>query len=199
MKRIATAATLLLIATSAFAQQDAVVTGEEVIAESDVLVTPSQWRLAAGVAFSDYDGDTTGVDDSTVGFKMSAQYQFNEWLGIEGAYLNTSDFEANQSAGQTGGDRKVSYTGFTIAGVGYLPLNVEDIDIYGLVGFFDFDTDLSSDSIIQSSGHTDGAYIGGGATLSIAENFGIRAQFDWYDTDDADLWSVFTGLEYRFK
>jgi hypothetical protein len=199
MKRIATAATLLLIATSVFAQQETVATNDEVLAESDVLVTASQWRLGAGVAFSDYDGDTTGVDDSTVGFKMSAQYEFNKWFGIEGAYLNTSDFESNQSAGQSGGDSKVSYRGFTIAGVGYLPLDLEDIDLYGLIGFFDFDTDLSSDSIIQSSGHTDGAYIAGGATLSIAENFGIRAQFDWYDTDDADLWTVYTGLEYRFK
>jgi opacity protein-like surface antigen len=189
MKRLAMAAACTLVAFSAFGQED-------VNADRDL---QGQWRLAASAAFSDYDGETTGVDDSTVGFKLSAQYQFNELFGVEGAYLNTSDFESPQVAGGTSsGTNEVVFRGFSIAGVGYLPLAGDDFDVYGLLGYFDFDTDLSIDSVVASSGHTDGLFVGAGATIRISEQMGVKAEIDWYDVDNADLWAAILGLEYRF-
>jgi opacity protein-like surface antigen len=192
MKRLAMAAALCMLAFSAHAQ-------ESVIAEGDELVTEGQWRVAASAAFSDYKGDTTGIDDSTVGFKLSGQRQFNDWFGVEGAYMNTSDFSSPQNVvNNPGGDRDVAFRGFSFAGVGYIPLGGDDFDIYGLLGYFDFDTDLVQNGVVDSSGHTDGMMVGAGVTLGISDNFGIKAEFDWYDVDEADLWSMLLGLEYRF-
>jgi len=189
MKRLAMAAALSMLAFSAHTQESA--------NADNGSTDDGQWRFAANAAFSDYDGDTTGIDDSTVGFKFSAQLQMNKWFGVEAAYLNTSDFSNEQTVvGGPAGD--LSYRGFSFSGVGYLPLLGDDIDLYGVLGYFDFDTDLSESDIVISSGHTDGLTIGAGATLHISDALGIKTEFDWYDVDDADLWSIILGVEYRY-
>lgn len=158
------------------------------------------WRLGAAAAFANYDRDDGSLDDSVAGFKLSAQYQFNNWWGIEGAYLSTGDFETSQATvgPGSGPSTKQSYSGFSIAGVVHLPWDNEDIDLYAKVGFFDLDANLAQSDVIISSGREDGLLIGGGAAITITDQFGIRAELDWYDVDIAELWSVNLGVEYRF-
>jgi len=180
MKRIAIAAASLLVASSAFADDG------------------GQWRIAAGAAFSDYDGDTTKVDDSTVGLRFTAEYQFNSWYALEAGYLNTGDFEEDLTPGSSSNIAEVSFRGLTLSNVFYVPLGGDEIDVYGKLGYFDFDADLSNNQTLISSGHDDGISLGAGATILISEDFGVSAEMDWYDTEDADLWAVVLGLEYRF-
>lgn len=188
MKQFAIAAALVLFASTGYAG------GHE---QAGNAASDSGWRIYAGAAFSDYDGDTTGVDDSTVGLKLGAQYRFNSWFGLEGAYTNSGDFEQDITANTPGGNTEISFRGLSVWGIGYLPL-VEDIDVYGKIGYFDFDTDLATDGFISQSAHTDGLALGVGATINIDDNLGIKADFDWYDAEEADLWAVILGLEYRF-
>ena len=156
------------------------------------------WRVGGGAAFSDFEDDTGAIDDNQVGFALFAQYQFNNWIGVEGGYLNTGDFEGRQGSGSSQQKFDLSFRGFTIAGVLHAPIGGDDIDLYGKVGFFDFDADLSSSGQIDSSGHQDGAMAGAGAAISIAENWGIRAEFDVFDTEDSDFWTAIIGFEYQF-
>lgn len=194
MKRFVIAA-MVLAAFTAQAQDDAQSTNS------------GQWRLGLGAAFSDYQTQDKGIDDTQTGFNLTAQYQFDSWLGIEGGYFNTGDFETTVAGGGAsydgimldGGDVvQVSYRGFTVAGVGHLPLPGDEIDLFVKLGFFDFDSELALNGGVESSGHADGAFAGIGASLKIADQWGIRAGFDWYDVDEADLWSVILGAEYRF-
>jgi len=185
MKRIAMAA-MFLLAVSAQAQE----------AEAD----GGTWRIGAGAAFANYERDNGAIDDSSAGFKFWGQYQFNGWFGIEGAYLNTGDFAAPQATQGPSSSSSVeqAFSGFSVAGVFYLPLDIEDIDLYGKVGFFDFDTDLAEDKVTVASGSEDGALFGAGAAVGISEQFAVRAELDWYDVEEAELWSVNLGVEYRF-
>ncbi len=34
--------------------------------------------------------------------------------------------------------------------------------------------------------------------LNVSDNIGIRAAFDWYDVNNADLWALGLGAEYQF-
>jgi OOP family OmpA-OmpF porin len=158
----------------------------------------AKWRVGGGAAFSDFEDDTGVIDDNQVGFALFGQYQFNQWIGVEGGYLNTGDFEGRLGSGASQEKLELSFRGFQIAGVIYAPIGQDDIDLYGKVGFFDFDVDLSSDGTISDSGHQDGAYAGAGAVVNIAEQWGIRAEFDWYDAEDADFWTAIIGVEYQF-
>lgn len=157
----------------------------------------TKWRAGIGAAFGDFEGNDGVIDDSQVGFSLFAGYQFNKWLGIEGGYMNTGDFKGNlDTAGQD--DIEISFKGFQMAGVIYIPIGAEDISLFGKGGYYDFDTDLSQDGNITNTGHQDGAFGGGGAVINIAEDFGIRAEFDIYDIDDSDFWTAVIGFEYQF-
>ena len=158
----------------------------------------AKWRVGGGAAFSDFEDDTGVIDDNQVGFALFAQYQFNDLIGVEGGYLNTGDFEGKEGSGASQTDLDWSYSGFHVAGVIYAPLNQEDVDVYGKIGFFDFDAELSRDNAVTDSGRQDGAMAGVGAVVNIADNWGIRAEFDWFDVEDADFWTAIIGAEYQF-
>jgi hypothetical protein len=34
--------------------------------------------------------------------------------------------------------------------------------------------------------------------INISDNWGVRTEFDYFDIDNADLWTLAMGLEYRF-
>lgn len=167
-------------------------------ADDDDDAAGGMWRVGGGAAFSDYEDDDGLIDDNQVGFALFAGYQFNKWIGVEGGYLNTGDFEGRIGSGSSQQKLELSFRGFHIAGVLYAPIGQDDIDLYAKLGFFDFDADLSSAGTIDSSGHQDGAMAGAGATINIADQFGIRAEFDYFDTEDSDFWTVILGLEYQF-
>jgi opacity protein-like surface antigen len=194
MKRFALAA-LAMAALSVQAQETAP-------AEDD----GGQWRLLAGGAFSDFDGTAAtvagvgpvAIDDSQIGFTVGAQYKFNSWIGIEGAYLNTGDFSTDATPGSSSTKVELSYSGFSIAGLLYLPLPGDEIDFFAKLGFFDLDRDLAVDSALGASGGEDGAVYGLGAAIGVSDELGIRAGFDVYDVEAADLFVVTLGVEYRF-
>lgn len=160
------------------------------------------WRVGAAASFSDFDwteGDIDLIEDSTVGFKVYTQYQFNNWLGVEGAYHNTGEFEELSTApSPNDGNLDLSFDGFSGALLGYVPVPSEEIKLYGKVGYYDFDDELSRNGTVSSTGAEDGLMAGAGATIEIADNFGIRADFDWFDVEVGDLWAVNLGLEYFF-
>ena len=184
MKRIAIAAALCLATFAASATED------------------GQWRVGVAAAFTDFDGDASfPLEDSTTGLQIAAQYQFNSWLGAEAAYHNLGDFksEVNNS-----GQRKISFTGLSFSVLGYVPLPEEasdKVDLFAKLGYFDLDVDVTADftgGLKSAAGHDTGLVVGLGVSVEISEDFGVRSGFDWYDVDNADLWSVVLGVEYRF-
>ncbi len=188
MKRFLIAA-LLLPALATQAQDDAQSGG--------------QWRIGLGPTFGNYETDDNLVDDSTIGFQLSATYLFNDWFGVEGAYLNTSDFETTVRPGTfgnvpAGGTVQDSLSGFSIGGTILLPFSIEDISLLVKAGFFDFDLDRVVTGAGTSSGAADGGYVGGAGVIEITESWAIRGDLVYYDADGAELWNVVLGAEYRF-
>ncbi|MBM4195869.1 MAG: porin family protein [Gammaproteobacteria bacterium] len=192
MKRTATLGLLALTAIGAQAAQD-----------------PPGWRVGAAAAFTDFDysqGDVDGIDDSAVGAKVFAQYQFNSWLGIEGAFHNTADFKEtlpNELAPDLpAGDYKLGFDGFSASAVFFLPEISEDIGFFLKGGFFDFDAQLNYVDNFSNSGAStnsyDGLMLGGGAVIDIDERFSIRAELEWFDIDFGDLYAANIGLHYAF-
>lgn len=157
----------------------------------------SGWRIGAGAAFTEFSTDDDNFDDSQVGFNLSAAYRFNNWIGIEGGYFNSSDFEARFPPGFTPTQASIAYQGFYVAGLGYLSLG-DEIDLYAKLGFFDFDSQLSTDGGVDSSARTDGPLGGVGAIIHVSDSVGIKAEFDYFDIDEAELWTVILGIEYMF-
>jgi opacity protein-like surface antigen len=182
MKRTAIAVIFFLIACVADADNEA-----------------AGWRIGGALAYGDFERNDGSIDDTRVGFKMFAQYRFNAWLGAEGAYYNSSDFSDDVTPQASGGELDASYKGFSISGVGYIPLPGDRIDLFIKGGYVDFtNVKLKVDGVDVNTRSEDGLTLGFGASVRATDVTGIRAEFDWYDTSAADLWTVNLGAEYRF-
>jgi opacity protein-like surface antigen len=182
MKRIAIAAIFFLIACVANADNEA-----------------AGWRIGGALAYADFKRNDGLIDDSSVGFKIFAQYRFNSWLGAEGAYYNSSDFSGDTTPGAGGGEADTSYKGFSIDAIGYIPLPGDRFDLFLKAGYVDFtNVTLKIDGADVNTGTEDGLTLGFGASVRATDVIGIRVEFDWYDTNAADLWSMNLGAEYRF-
>ncbi|WKZ11848.1 MAG: OmpA family protein [Gammaproteobacteria bacterium] len=160
------------------------------------------WRVGAAASFSDFewtDGDLDLIDDNTLGLKLSVQYRLNSWLGVEGAYHNTGDFEEfSTKPAPNDGNLELNFDGFSGALLGYIPIPTDEVSVYLKAGLYSFDGELSRNGTVTSTSSEEGVMAGAGAIIHIAERLGMRADLDWFDAEVGDLWSANLGLEYSF-
>ena len=189
MKRITMAAALVLLAFAANAQDEA----------DDK--NSMQFGVGIAAAFSDYDGDSSfPVTDSGVGLQLYADARLNKWFGIEAGYYNSGGFKSDLTPTEDDGDVELRFSGFNLAALGIIPIG--EIDLFGKVGMFDYDVDMTalvgSTQLPGSLGHATGLLLGAGAIVNVGERVGIRTVFDWYDIDNAELWALSLGVDFRF-
>lgn len=163
------------------------------------------WRIGAAATFADFDWTSDSselISDSTAGVKLYTQYQFNPWFAIEGAYHNTGEFGDDVAGSDDpnlgNGHYELSFSGFSAAAIGYLPLPSDEIQFFGKLGYFDFDDELSLEDNVISNGSEYGVMAGIGANMQITDRFGLRLDYDWFDIDVGDLWAINMGIEYHF-
>ncbi len=150
---------------------------------------------------------TSSVDDSDLGWKFFAGFNFNQYFGIEMAYVDLGEAEASSViTAPTAGTAAIAAEadGFSFAAVGRYPLS-NNIDVFGKVGVFAWDVEgtgnvTSGATTVALNGDTDGTDVmfGVGGEYEITKNIGVRAEWERYklDSDDVDLFSI--GLEYDF-
>jgi outer membrane protein OmpA-like peptidoglycan-associated protein len=164
------------------------------------------WRIGGQASFTDFDwtdGDQDLIKDGSVGGKLFAQYQFNNWFALEGGWQNTGDFKESVVNAPDGavypvGDYKLGFDGFSGNAVVYLPVGSEEIRPFLKAGLYDFDTELSYEGNVTSSGSESGLTLGGGVAIQISDRFGLRADAEWFDAEVGDLVAVNIGLLYAF-
>jgi outer membrane protein OmpA-like peptidoglycan-associated protein len=181
MKRFLTAVLIGLAATSATAAED-----------------DTFWNVGAAASFSQYSFDDDTLDDNSVGLQLFVGYRFNKWFGLEGAYHNTGTFSDDIDPPNPGGDVDVSLDGISGSALVFAPTLAEGVDLYGKVGYYAFDQDLVIDDAVSQNNSPDGLLLGAGARLMVSEQFAVRAEYEWYDIDDGDLWALNLGFEYLF-
>jgi hypothetical protein len=155
------------------------------------------WQIGASAVTSELNRDDKIVDGSSIGFKLHAQYKFNSWLGLEGAYYYSGDFSSDASS--AGGDKvQLVYKGVIIQGIGYIPLPWDEVQLFVKGGYFDSRVDSTINGANAGTGSDDGSVFGTGLSIHVTESFHFRTEFDWFNTNKADLWTVGLGLEYHF-
>lgn len=158
----------------------------------------SGWQLGLAVLFGDYSLEGSAIDDSAVGAKLSGQYRFNRYVGVEAAWLNTGEFKTDAISDNAGTIAKVKLDGYQINAIGYLPWSPDNVDIYGKLGLYDVNQDLDA-STGDSSRSADGFTAGIGFGMQLTERVSLRLDGDWYDfSDDADFWTASLGAYYHF-
>lgn len=167
-----------------------------------------QGYVGASFGQSDIDQEiTTGlIDSGTVdardtGWKIFGGYMFSRNLGLEVAYVNLGEVSYSGTFGGfpvTGG--KVEVTGFNVAALGHLPIN-EQFSLFGKIGLFTWDAEASDTTAgVPFSAAADGTDIsfGLGVSYSFTRNFAVRAEWEMFQTDEADATLLSIGAVFRF-
>ncbi|MGI9202373.1 MAG: porin family protein [Woeseiaceae bacterium] len=152
--------------------------------------------LGASIGYVNIEDDEPGFqfDANDTGYKFFANYTFNNNLAIEGGYI---DFGSPEDivAGLPG---EIDASGWNIYGVGNLPLS-DSVNLFAKAGVVAWEADSIIDGLLVDTDDGTDLALGFGAGWNTNEAFGIRAEVDWYDIDEADsVWMASVGFEFRF-
>ena len=151
---------------------------------------------------SDDAFDDSNVDDSDTGFKIFGGYTFNENFAVEVSYFDLGEVSGRENFPPFGNvSFAVGVSGLNASAVGRLPLT-PTFALFGKLGFASYDLDASVSvpgfgSGSDSSSESDLTY-GVGGSLSFAQQWEVRAEFEAINVDGGDANMISVGANYRF-
>lgn len=182
-----------------------------VMALGGVLATTqasAQAFVGGSIGQSDIDDEITTnlidsgtVDGKDTAWKIFGGYMFNRHFGLEAAYVDLGEVSYSGSFGGaavTGG--KVEITGFNVAAIGSYPVN-EQFSVFGKLGFFLWDAEASDTTGgVPFSAKDDGTDLswGVGVNYNFTRNLGVRAEWEMFESSDADGSLLSLGIVWRF-
>jgi Outer membrane protein beta-barrel domain len=132
----------------------------------------------------DYDADATS-------YKVIAGWRFLDWLAVEGNYIDFGSADDRVS----GTRLETDLSGVSLSAVGFLPAG--PVDLFARVGAVDWSADLSAEGFGRDSEDgTDFTY-GVGAQFRVW-SLSIRAEYEIFDLDDADVDMLSVGVTWTF-
>jgi opacity protein-like surface antigen len=152
----------------------------------------SGFYLGAGVGQANVDGDSdfSGFDSDDTGFKAIAGYNFGIIPLVDlAAEIEYVDFGKPDDGG-------LELEPSALAAFGVAGVNLGPIGVFAKLGAFTWDVDATFEGESASDDGTDVAY-GLGARFQIA-SFQIRAEYEIFDVDDADVDFLSASLLYTF-
>ena len=169
------------------------------LVSSIAVAGPAGPYLGLEGVYSDADVSESGIsfDDNSFGFKLYGGYRFGvgnalDYFAVEASWQDLGEFEDNI----LGSEVELEVDGFTVDFLGFVPLN-DRIELFGKLGYFDFEGDGSIDGIDLGSADEDGLNLGVGIDSQIGR-ISVRGEFTWFDVDDIDLWTVGIGAQWNF-
>ena len=145
--------------------------------------------------------DSGDVDGKDTGWKIFGGYMFNRHFGVELAYIDAGEVSYSGTFGGfpvTGG--KVELSAFNLSALGVLPIS-EQFSVFGKVGLFKWEAEFSDTTGgVPFSGDDDGTDVsfGLGVAYNFNRNFGLRAEYELFKTDDADASLLSVGVVWKF-
>jgi OmpA-OmpF porin, OOP family len=145
--------------------------------------------------------DSGSVDGKDTAWKIFGGYMFNRNFGVELAYIDAGEVSYSGTffgLPVTGG--KVELTAFNLAAIGVLPLS-EQFSLFGKVGLFKWEAEFNDvTGGTPMSGDDDGTDVsfGVGLQYNFSRNLGVRAEYEFFQTDDADASLISVGVVWKF-
>ena len=152
--------------------------------------------LGASYGYANIEDSEAGFsfDAADTGYKLFGKYMFNNGFGIEGAYIDFGKPD-DDFLGQTA---QIDAEAWSLYGVGALGLS-DSFDLFAKAGVVSWEADSLVDGVPVGRDDGEDLALGIGASFNANETFGLRAEFDWFDVDDADaVWMASLGFEVRF-
>ncbi|WP_375279160.1 porin family protein [Alteromonas australica] len=169
---------------------------------SDYPMDDSGFYVGGNYGYLKAEGEDDFDDDKDVRQGLLG-YKFNEWVALEGSYIDFGDYGSDLAGAET--------DGYTAAVKGILPIS-DRFSLYAKVGQLWSETEYNFGT---ATGDYDdeSLFVGAGISYEITRNFLVNAEYTVYDTtldadeavddiDDTDfetdLKQASLGIEYRF-
>lgn len=152
--------------------------------------------LGASYGFANIKDSEQGfsLDASDTGYKLFGRYMFSNGFGIEGGYIDFGNPD-DDFLGQTA---QIDAEAWNLYGVGTLGLS-ESFDLFAKAGFISWEADSFLNGVPVGFDDGEDLALGIGAKFGSESGLGLRAEFEWFDVDEADaVWMASLGLEFRF-
>jgi OOP family OmpA-OmpF porin len=152
--------------------------------------------LGASYGYTNIEDSEAGfsIDAADTGYKLFGKYMFNNGFGMEGAYIDFGKPD-DDFLGQTA---QIDAEAWTLYGIGALGLS-DNFDLFAKAGVVSWEADSSLNGVLVGTDDGEDLALGIGARFGSESGLGLRAEFEWFDVDDADaVWMASVGLEFRF-
>jgi OOP family OmpA-OmpF porin len=142
--------------------------------------------------------DGFDVDASSTSYRITAGWSFSDHLAIEAGYHNFGRFDQTFDVAGTPTEVSLKADGFTIGGIGSLPLG-DRFALFGRVGAFFWDGDADINGVTQATPADTNLYLGVGVRLALTEALSLTADASRYDLDETSGTVFSVGLDIRFQ
>ena len=148
----------------------------------------------AGLGIVQIEDEDQGIsfEDSPMGWRLIAGFDVNENFAVEGNYINSGTAEDTV----LGENVEAELSAFVVSFVGLMPIS-DTAKLVAKLGYYTGEEEVTVFGITLDE-DADGFAAGAGVRFDMANNFSIRGDFDWYDTDLDTLWSIGVGFQYSF-
>ena len=160
------------------------------VAAAEPVANPRGFYLGAGVGASraeDWCGpyfDTTILtcDNNTVGYKLYGGYRFNDFLGLEAAYVDLGTLRLDALYRGAPVSNRFDLRGATLQGVVHLPIG-RAFSLFGKAGAIYWDlTNEASGAGVAGTTKDNGfdVALGVGGQYFLTRHFALRAEYEYF-------------------
>jgi hypothetical protein len=145
------------------------------------------------------------VDDSASAYRIVGGYRFSDNFALEGGWGKTGDLETSFTEfipgfGNLTFDMSGAYEVLTVRALGIVPF--ERVSLVGGLGYYDAQLDATVSvtglGTFDAEDSDNGATLVGGLEFNL-ERIDIRAELEWFDTDDGiEAWDISVGMLFHF-
>lgn len=152
---------------------------------------------AFGKAYIDETIDGFNIDTDSSSFRIYGGYGFTSHFGVEVSYLDLGTFRETIDVAGVQVPVSVSADGFSLAGVGTIPLS-ERFSAKARFGFYFHDGNSSTAGITENDPSEANPFVGIDLAYELSEVFDVNVGVDYLNTDDADPVIAMVGVTLRF-
>lgn len=169
---------------------------------NDMTADDSGFYVGGNYGYLRVEGEDDFDDDKDV-WQGLLGYKFNEYVALEGSFIDFGDYGTDLAGGNT--------DGYTAAIKGILPLT-DRFSLYAKAGQLWSETEYNLGGISTES-DDESLFVGAGLSYAITANFLVNAEYMVYDAEldaegavddiddtnfETDLKQASIGVEYRF-
>jgi len=150
-----------------------------------------------GQAYIDERVDTIQLEADSTTFRIFGGYAFGDHIALEASYLDLGTFRDTVDVGGVPVNVSADADGFSIAGVGRLPLS-ERWSLRGKAGLFFWDGQSTVNGITENDPGDQNAFVGAGLGYDLSEKAGLFLDVEYYDLDGVEPLLATVGFSFRF-